>query len=114
VSEEVITIDDKNRIKQFGNTPEDKAEYLLDNHVNRPLSAGLTDEFVKLLKVMRKIPDCNPLGVELSSSLKSDHEASMMMKSPFNMNTTKVVDETSGIGICICTEHRPVSVVVRC
>ena len=75
VSEGVIKIDDKNTIKKFGETPaSDKAEYLLDNYVNRPLDAGITDNFLKLIKVMEKteIPGCNPLAAELSKALECD------------------------------------------
>ena len=72
VPEGVIKIEEKNTIKSYRDTPTDKAEYLLDNHVNRQLSEGITDNFMKLLKVMRKIPGCNPLAVELSKALKWD------------------------------------------
>ena len=72
VSEGVLKIEEKNTIKNYRDTPTDRAEYLLDNHVNRPLSEGITDNFMKLLKVMREIPGCNPLAVELSEALKCD------------------------------------------
>ena len=72
VPEGVIKIEEKNTIKSYRDTPTDRAEYLLDNHVNRQLSEGITDNFMKLLKVMRKIPGCNPLAVELSKALKCD------------------------------------------
>ena len=72
VSEEVITIEDKNTIKKYGDTPSDKAEYLLDNHIIRPLAGGIVTNFVKLLKVMEKIPGCNPLAAELRKALKCD------------------------------------------
>ena len=72
VSEGVIKIEEKNTIKDYRDTPNDRAEYLLDNHVNRQLSEGITDNFLKLLKVMRKIPGCNPLAVELSKALDTD------------------------------------------
>ena len=70
VSEGVIKIDDKNTIKKLGDAPSERAEYLLDNHVDRPLSAGITDNFVKLLKVMQKISGCSPLAAKLSEALK--------------------------------------------
>ena len=52
VSAKVITIDDKNTIKRHGNRPTDRIEYLLDNHVNRSLCVGITDNFAKLLRIM--------------------------------------------------------------
>ena len=72
VSEGVIKIEEKNTIKSYCYTPNDRSEYLLDNHVNRQLSEGITDNFLKLLKVMRKIPGCTPLAAELSKALECD------------------------------------------
>ena len=72
VSEEVITIEDKNTIKKYGDTPSDKAEYLLDNYINRPLAVGIVTNFVKLLKAMEKIPGCNLLAADLRKALKCD------------------------------------------
>ena len=72
VSEGVITIEDKNTIKKYGDTPSDKAEYLLDNYIDRPLAGGIVTNFVKLLKVMEKIPGCNPLVAKLRKALKCD------------------------------------------
>ena len=72
VSEEVITIEDKNTIKKFGDSSVDKAEYLIDNHINRPLAVGIVDNLAKLLQVMQKIPSCNSLATELLQALKCD------------------------------------------
>ena len=72
VSEGVIKIEEKNTIKNYRDTPNDRSEYLLDNHVNRQLSEGITDNFLKLLKVMQEIPGCSPLAVELLKALKCD------------------------------------------
>ena len=72
VSGEVITIEDKNTIKKFGDGPNDRAEYLLDNHVNRPLFGGIVKNFVKLLEVMHSIPACSKLAAELLKALKCD------------------------------------------
>jgi len=89
-------IDDKNKIKQLSHTLEDKTEYLLDNYVYRPLSIGITDAFVKLLKVMRNIPDYNPLFIESSSLLKSDDGETHDDEITININAAKVGDKTSG------------------
>ena len=70
VSGEVITIEDKNTIKKFGDGPNDRAEYLLDNYVNRPLFGGIVKNFVKLLEVMHSIPACSKLAAELLKALK--------------------------------------------
>ena len=70
VSEGVINIEEKNTIKNYRDTPNDRSEYLLDSYVNRQLSEGITDNFVKLLKVMQEIPGCHSLAVELSKELK--------------------------------------------
>ena len=69
VPEGVITIDVKNTIKQFGSTPSDRAEYLLDNHINRLLAGGIVTNFIKLLKVMQKIAGCNSLAGEVWKAL---------------------------------------------
>ena len=72
VSEEVITIEDKNTIKKFGDTPYDRAEYLLDNHINRPLAVGSAENLAKLLKVMQMIPSCSAIANELLKALICD------------------------------------------
>ena len=72
VSEEVITIEDKNTIKRFGDTPYDRAEYLLDNHINGPLTVGISENLAKLLKVMQMIPSCSVIATELLKALKCD------------------------------------------
>ena len=72
VSEEVITIENKNVIKKFGDTPSDRAKYLLDNYINRPLAVGNADNLVNLLKVMQMIPVCSSIATELSKVLKCD------------------------------------------
>ena len=69
VSAKIITIDDKNIIKRYGDKPTDRSEYLLDNHVNRPLCAGITDNFTKLLKIMQNIPYCKSLADEISAEI---------------------------------------------
>ena len=58
VSNGVIDIYQKNVIRKYGDTPGDKVQYLLDNHVVRPLSVGINDSFVKLLSVMKEFPSC--------------------------------------------------------
>ena len=84
VSEGVIKIEEKNTIMEFvGKTPSQRAQYLLDNHVDRPLSGGLTDNFLKLLKCMQKIPGCSNLAAEISKAIKCD--------------TPKISDEASKI-----------------
>ena len=72
VPTEAITIEDKNTIKKYGDTPNDKAEYLLDNHINRQLAGGIVTNFVKLVRVMEKIPGCNPLAAKLRKALTCD------------------------------------------
>ena len=91
VSEGVIKIDDKNTIKQFGDTPSERAQYFLDNHIDRALSAGITDNFVKLLKVMQKISGCSPLAAELSEALKGV----ALSDTPSVNSNRRVGDETS-------------------
>ena len=69
VSAKVITIDDKNTIKSYGNRPRNRIEYLLDNHVNRPLCVGITDNFAKLLRIMQNIPHCKSLADEMATEI---------------------------------------------
>ena len=79
VPEGVITIEDKNTTKKYGDTPNNKDKYLLDNHINRPLAGGIVTNFIKLLKVMEKIRGCNPLAAELRKALKCDMPSDMPM-----------------------------------
>ena len=72
VSEEMINIEEKITIKQFGETPSTRVEYLLDNYVHRQLSGGITDNFLKLLKVMQKISGCSKLAAEILKAIKCD------------------------------------------
>ena len=69
VSMRVITITDKNKIKKYGDIPEDRAEYLLDNYIDRLLAARINDNLMKLLHVMKKIPQCKPLAVLVEKEL---------------------------------------------
>ena len=96
VSEGVITIEDKNAIKTSGDTPNDRTEYLLDNHINRPLAVGITDNLTKLLKVMRMIPCCNSLVTELSQALKCDMPGPSVTSHPANslLRDVNTRDET--------------------
>ena len=98
VSEEVITIEDKNAIKKFGDCPSDRAEYLLDNHVNRPLFGGIAENFVKLLKVMQKIPTCNTLAADLLKALTQSDKSKTITPRGTSESTerhTKMDDEAS-------------------
>ena len=70
VSRRVINITDKNNIKKYGDMPEDRAEYLLDHYIERSLAAGINDNLMKLLQVMKEIPQCNPLAVSVEQDLK--------------------------------------------
>ena len=72
IPEGVINIGEKITIQEFTKTPSEKAQYLLDNHVYRQLSGGFTDNFLKLLKVMQKIPACDKLSAEVLKEIKSD------------------------------------------
>jgi len=70
VSNGIIDIDQKNVIKNYGDTPADKAEYLLDNYIARPLYAGMTDGFMTLLNTMKKFPSCSRLVVSIEKNLQ--------------------------------------------
>ena len=104
VPEGVITIDVKNTIKQFGSSPSDRAEYLLDNHVNRPLAGGILTNFVKLLKVMQKIPGCDSLAVEIRKALKCDTAISVVKKATVDTETSQ--GNQSGIDMHIKSHYR--------
>ena len=69
VSKEVINITDKNNIKKRG-MPEDSAEYVLDHYVERFLVAGIDDNLMKLLHVMKDIPPCKPLAVSIEREIE--------------------------------------------
>ena len=71
VSSGTIDIDQKNVIRKYGDTPVDKAQYLLDNHVARPLGGGLTDQFEKLLDVMKELPSCVQLILSMEEDLQT-------------------------------------------
>ena len=63
----VITIDEKITIKNYGKTPWDKAEHLLDEYIRRSLCVRITNSLLKLLKVMKEISavDCNRLAATI-------------------------------------------------
>ena len=67
VSRRVINITDKNKIKEHKG--DDRAEYLLDHYIERSLAAGINDSLMKLLQVMKEIPQCNPLAVSVEQDL---------------------------------------------
>ena len=87
VSAKVITIDDKNTIKRYGNRPTDGIEYFLDKHVNRPLCVGITDNFAKLLRIMQNIPGyCKSLADEMVAEIAQTFtDSGLMLDTPQNV-----------------------------
>ena len=67
VSTGVINITDKNKIKEHKG--DDRSEYLLDHYIERSLAAGINENLMKLLQVLREIPLCKPLAISVEQDL---------------------------------------------
>ena len=93
VSGRVINITDKNKIKKYGETPEDRAEYLLDHYIERSLSAGINDNLMKLLQVMKDIPQCNPLAVSVEQDLTGAPTVATVSQDDVDGEENKAIDE---------------------
>ena len=71
VTQRIITIDEKTRIVAFGKTESERTQYLLDHYIARPLLAGDTSFFYKLLDVMSSSPKCNFLVNDIQHHLST-------------------------------------------
>ena len=73
-----INIDQKDKVREYveGKMPANAVDYLVDDHMKRPLSAESNENFRKLLEVMKKAPKCSPqckaLATIVEQDLKSD------------------------------------------
>ena len=73
-----INIDQKDKLREYveGKMPANAVDYLVDDHMKRPLSVESNENFVKLLEVMKKAPKCSPqckaLATIVEQDLKSD------------------------------------------
>lgn len=99
VSHRVISINDKNRIKEQSSLSDARVEYLLDHHIYRSLAVGETDPFMKLLDIMKGIAYCKPLALSIARDLKGDRrtdEPSTTRKVAIRLRT--ITRSTSWLG----------------
>ena len=71
VKEQVITVNNKNRISANGKTEYERSQYLLDYYIARPLSTGDPSFFNKLLDIMSNSSKSNFLAVEIQHQLST-------------------------------------------
>ena len=71
VSQRVITINDKSRVAATGKTEFERTQYLLDQYVARPLSAGDPNFFNILLNLMSTTPKCDFLVNQIQQYLST-------------------------------------------
>ena len=68
VTQKVITIPNKNSIMS-GETSSERTQFLLDRFISKPLSAGNTHAFYKLLEAMQTSPKCHFLVENINQFL---------------------------------------------
>ena len=73
-----ISADQREKVREYvdGKMPANAVDYLMDDHMKRPLSVESNKSFTKLLEVMKKAPKCSPqckaLAIIVEQDLKSD------------------------------------------
>ena len=96
VSTGVIDIDQKNVIRKYGDTPGDRVQYLLDNHIARPLCGGVTDHFMNLLDAMKEFPSCDQLVGAIEEDLQTgDAKVKDLLSSSEDDEVETSLDEIS-------------------
>ena len=82
-----ISIDQRDKVRERvreyveGKMPANAVDYLLNDHIKRPLSVEINNNFMKLLEVMKKSPKCSPqckaLAATVEDLLKIDMSSEM-------------------------------------
>ena len=70
VTTKIITITDKLLITECSKRVNERCQYFLDHYISKPLSAGNTSVFYKLLQIMDESPRCSGLAAKIKESLK--------------------------------------------
>ena len=76
-----ISIDQQDKVREYveGKMPAKAIDYLLNDHIKRPLSVEINNNFMKLLEVMKKAPKCSPHCKALATTVENEIEMSSEM-----------------------------------
>ena len=74
-----IDIDQRDKVREYveGKMPANAVDYLLNDHIKRPLSVKINNNFMKLLEVMKKSPKCSPQCKALATTVEEDLKIDM-------------------------------------
>lgn len=74
-----INIDQQDKVREYvqGKMPANAVDYLLNDHIKRPLSPEVDNNFMKLLEVMKKAPKCSPRCKALATVVEDDLKIEM-------------------------------------
>ena len=74
-----ISIDQRDKVREYveGKMPIKAVNYLLNDHIKRPLSVEIDNNFMKLLEVMKKAPKCSPQCKALAATVEEDLKIEM-------------------------------------
>ena len=74
-----INIDQRDKVREYveGKMPANAVDYLLNDHIKRPLSVEINNNFMKLLEVMKKAPKCSPQCKALAATVEEDLKIDM-------------------------------------
>ena len=69
-----INIDQKDKVREYveGKMPANAVDYIMDDHMKRPLSVEINENFMKLLEVMKKASKCSPQCKALATIVEQD------------------------------------------
>lgn len=69
-----ISSDQREKVGEYvdGKMPANAVDYLMDDHMKRPLSVESNENFMKLLEVMKKAPKCSPQCKALATMMEQD------------------------------------------
>ena len=100
-----ISADQKDKLREYveGKMPANAVDYLMDDHMKRPLSVESNKNFMKLLEVMKKAPKCSPqckalatiVEQDLTSDTSSDVDEVTKMLERLENEKTKQIEELS-------------------
>ena len=74
-----ISIDQRDQVREYveAKMPVNAVDYLLNDHIKRPLSVEINNNFMKLLKVMKKAPKCSPQCKALAATVEEELKIEM-------------------------------------
>ena len=100
-----ISADQRDKVREYveGKMPANAVDYLMDDHMKRPLSVESNKNFIKLLEVMKEAPKCSPqckalatiVEQDLTSDTSSDVDEVTKMLERLENEKTKQIEELS-------------------